>query len=91
MEASNVRAKRFTATGACGVGRARIVGMAVTAGAGTPRLTITNGSGGATVLDVDFTQSDTFTFDIPGDGILCESDPQITTLTNITAVTLFFV
>lgn len=91
MEASNVRARRYTATGACGVGRARIVGMVVTTAAGTPRLTITNGSGGATVLDVDFIQSDTQTFDIPGDGILCERDPQITAFTNITAITLFFV
>ena len=91
MEAANVRAVRYASTGACGVGRARLVGLVVTAGAGTPRLTITEGSGGATRLDVDFTQSSTHTFDVPGDGILCAADPFISTLTNITAVTLFFV
>lgn len=91
MEAANVRAKRFTTTGACGVGRARLVGVVVTAGAGTPRLTITEGSGGTTLLDVDFNQNGTYTFDVPGDGILFASDPFISVATNVTAVTLFFV
>lgn len=91
MEAANVKAVRYTATGACGVGRARLVGMVVTAAAGTPRLTITEGSGGATKLDVDFIQSDTHTFDVPGDGILFAQDPVISAFTNITAATLFFV
>lgn len=90
MTVMNVTAKRYTATGACGVGRARIGALQVTVGAGAGRLTITDGSGGATKLDLDFVQSDTFHITIPGDGILCDGDPQITALTNISAVTMFF-
>jgi hypothetical protein len=91
MEAANVRAVRYTGTGACGVGRARLVGLVITTAAGTPRLTITEGSGGTTRLDVDFFASGTHTFDVPGDGILFATDPHISTATNVTGVTLFFV
>lgn len=90
MTVMNVTAKRYTATGACGVNRSRISAVQVTTGAGTGRLTITDGSGGATKLDLDFVASDTFHVTLPGDGILCDRDPQITVLTNISAVTLFF-
>lgn len=91
MEASNVKAVRFTGTGACGVGRSRIVGISVLAGAGTPRLTITEGVGGTTRIDLDFLQSASHWIEVPGDGVLFSSDPAIGTLTNITAVTIFFV
>jgi hypothetical protein len=90
MTVMNVTAKRYTAIGACGVNRSRIAAVQVTVGAGTGRLTITDGSGGATKLDLDFVASDTFHVTLPGDGILCDMDPQITVLTNISAVTLFF-
>ncbi len=89
MEAANVRAVRYTATGACGVGRARITGVIVTVGAGAGRLTISEGA--TTRLDLDFTQNTTQDVMIPGDGILCSSDPSISTLTNISAITIFFV
>lgn len=91
MYGSSVRAARYTAGGACGVGRARIVGVLVTTGAGAGRLTITEASGGATRLDADFTTGTTVYFDVPGDGIVCAADPFISALTNITAVTLFLV
>lgn len=91
MEAANVRAVRYTTTGACGVGRARLVGMSVTAAGGTPRLTITEGSGGTTRIDLDFHPSGTYPVDIPGDGILFANDPFISVATNVTSVTLFFV
>lgn len=90
MTVMNVTAKRYTGTGACSVGRSRIAAVQVTTGAGAGRLTITDGSGGATKLDLDFVQTDTFHISIPGDGILCDNDPQITALTNISAVTVFF-
>jgi hypothetical protein len=89
MTVMNVTAKRYTTTGACGIGRARIAAVQVTT-TGTARLTVTDGSGGATKMDLDFVSGDTFHIAIPGDGILCDKDPQITTLTNISAVTLFF-
>lgn len=91
MEAANVRAVRYTATGACGVGRARLVGLVIKSGAADGRITITDGVGGPVRLDVDVHQNSTVTVDVPGDGIVCSSDPQITTLTNIPQVTIFFV
>lgn len=89
MTVMNVTAKRYIATGACGVNRSRLAAVHVTA-TGAARLTITDGVGGATKLDIDFTSGDSYPVSIPGDGILCDKDPQITALTNISAVTLFF-
>lgn len=87
---SNVRARRYTGTGACGVGRARINLVVITVGAGAGRLTITNGSGGSTLLDVDLPASTTFDMLLPEGGILSDDDPFISTATNVTAMTLFF-
>lgn len=87
---SNVRARRYTTTGACGVGRSRISLVVGTATGGAGRLTITNGQGGATLLDVDLPTNSTFQFLVPESGILSENDPYISTATNVTAVTIFF-
>lgn len=88
---SNVRARRYTGTGACGVGRSRISQIVGTSsGGGSGRLTITNGLGGATLLDVDLPQGNTFQFLIPDTGILSDNDPYISAATNVTAVTIMF-
>ena len=89
MAGSDVRAKRITATGSLGVGPARIRQIQLKTASGTPRLTITNGNGGATVLDLDFNASDTHSVNIPDEGIRV-SDIYVSVLTNITAVTFFF-
>ena len=89
MAGSDVRAKRITSTGSVGVGPARIRQIQLKTASGTPRLTITNGNGGATVLDLDFNASDTHSVNIPDEGI-CVSDIYVSVLTNITAVTFFF-
>lgn len=90
MNAQNVTAKRFTATGACGVGRARIAALQVTTSTTGGRLTITDGNGGPTKLDLDFGPADTYHITLAGDGILSDNDPRISVLTNISAVTVFF-
>jgi hypothetical protein len=91
MAQSDVKAKRLTGTGAVGIGRARIrqVQLLVAAG-GTGRLTITDGNGGATILDLDFKADDTHSVNIPSDGILSTSDPYISAATNVTAMTVFY-
>ena len=89
MALSDVRSKRVTTTGSLGVGPARICQIQLKTAAGTPRLTITDGSGGSTVLDLDFNASDTHSVNIPSNGLRV-SDIYISDLTNITAVTLFF-
>lgn len=90
MTAMNVTAKRYTATGACGVNRSRLAAVQVTT-TGAARLTIRQGSNSGPVkLDLDFVTGDTFHIVMPGDGILFDQDPHLSTLTNISAVTVFF-
>jgi hypothetical protein len=89
MSDSDVKAKRVTGTGSVGVGPARIRQIQLKTASGTPRLTVTDGNGGATVLDLDFNASDTHSVNIPSNGIRV-SDINVSVLTNITAVTFFF-
>jgi hypothetical protein len=51
---------------------------------------MTDGNGGATLLDVDLVPSSTHNVYIPEEGILFTSDLYISTLTNITSVTAFY-
>ena len=53
MAGSDVKAKRITGTGSLAVGPARIRQIQLKTASGTPRLTVTDASGGATVLDLD--------------------------------------
>ena len=91
MAGSDVKTKRITSTGSLGVGPARIRQIHVKAASGHPRLTVTDGSGGATVLDLDFADGvvDTHSVNIPAEGIRV-TDIFVGTLTNISAVTFFF-
>jgi len=89
MAGSDVKAKRVTATGSAGVGPARIRQIQVLTTTGTPRLTITDGNGGATVLDLDFLASDSHSVNIPAEGIRV-SDIYVSAFTACTAVTVFY-
>lgn len=89
MAGSDVRTKRVTATGSLGVGPARIRQIQLKTTSGTPRLTITDGNGGSTVLDLDFNASDTHSVNIPAEGIRV-SDIYVSAFTNVTAATIFF-
>lgn len=86
---SDVQSKRLTDTGSAGVGPARIRQIQVLTASGTPRLTLTDGNGGSTVLDLDFIASDSHSVNVPSDGVRV-SDIYISTLTDITAVTVFY-
>jgi hypothetical protein len=89
MANSDVKAKRLTGTGSAAVGPARIRQIQVLTTTGTPRLTISDGNGGSTVLDLDFIASDSHSVNIPDEGIRV-SDIYIKTFTNITALTVFY-
>lgn len=89
MAGSDVKAKRLVATGSAAVGPARIRQIQVLSSTGSPRLTVTDGNGGATVLDLDFLASDSHSVNIPAEGIKV-SDIYISALTAITAVTVFY-
>jgi hypothetical protein len=87
---SDVLTKRVAGTGSLGVGPARVRQVQVLTGAGAGRLTVTNGNGGTTVLDIDFLASDSHSINIPDDGIRCSSDVYVSVATNITAMTFFY-
>jgi hypothetical protein len=90
MAGSDVKSKRLTAVGSAGVGPARIRQIQVlTDNVGAGRLTVTDGSGGATVLDIDFKQDDSHSINIPDEGIRV-SDIYVSVETNITAMTMFY-
>jgi len=89
MANSDVTSKRLTGTGAAAVGRARLRQIQVLTGGGAGRLTLTDGNGGSTVLDIDFSQAQTHSVNIPDEGILFTSDIHVSVATNITAMTLF--
>lgn len=91
MAGSDIKTKRLTGTGAVGIGRARIRQLQVTvSNAGAGRLTITDGNGGSTILDLDFVANVTHAVDIPDEGVLSVNDPYISAATNVTAVTVFY-
>jgi hypothetical protein len=91
MSSSDVSTKRVTGVGSVGIGPARIRQVQVltnTSGAG--RLTITNGNGGATLLDIDFEANDSHSVNIPDYGVRFQDDVYITAFTNIVAMTVFY-
>jgi hypothetical protein len=90
MANSDVKTKRLTGTGAASVGRARLRQIQVLTGAGAGRLTLTDGNGGATVLDIDFLASDSHSVNIPDEGVLFTDDLYVGTATNVTAMTIFY-
>ena len=91
MAISDIQTKRVTGTGSLAVGPARIRQIQVlTSGGGAGRLTITDGSGGSTVLDIDFLASDSHSVNIPDNGIRCSSDVFVSAATNVTAITFFY-
>lgn len=89
MSSSDIKMKRVTATGALSIGRARLRQVQVTT-TGAARLTITDGVGGAVLLDLDVVSGVTHVADIPDLGILSANDPAISVLTNISAATIYY-
>ncbi len=90
MSSSDIKTKRVTGTGSLALGPARIRQVQVLTGAGTGRLTITDGNGGETLLDLDFLASDSHSVNIPDYGVRAQSDVYISAVTNITALTVFY-
>jgi hypothetical protein len=90
MANSDVKSKRLTGTGAASVGRSRLRQIQIlTSSGGAGRLTLTDGNGGATILDLDFLASDSHSVNIPDEGLLFTSDIHVATATNVTALTIF--
>jgi hypothetical protein len=90
MSSSDIQSKRITGTGSLGVGPARITQIQVLTTSGSPRITVENGNGGQTVLDLDFSASSTHSVNIPDDGIRCSDDVYVSAFTACTAATVFY-
>ena len=89
MSVSDCASKRITATGDVAVGIVRmrsITGLVDNVGAG--RLTITDGNGGATLVDVDLAANAGFEVFTPDNGI--RGDPWVSAATNVTSATIFY-
>lgn len=90
MAGSDVKAVTLTSTGAIFGGPSRIVGVYLkTSGSGSPNFVVKDGATGATVLDITSTTSQTDSITIPDEGIKCNTNPQLTTLTAIDSITFF--
>ena len=84
-------AKRITGTGAATAVRSRLLGVFIASGASAGRFTISDGSGGATLFDVDTPASATTPLELytdADDGILATVGLYVSAITNITAATL---
>jgi len=89
MAGSDIKTKRLTGTGSAGLGPVRIRQIQVlTTDVGAGRLTVTDGNGGTTVLDIDFQTDDSHSVNIPDEGIRV-GDFYVSAFTNISALTLF--
>ena len=95
MSSSDVFAVRKNATGFVASGRparvrqVEVFTSAASGGAHPPRLTLTDGSTGPTLLDLDFTNSDTHSVNIPADGIRFKDGVYVSAFNGLVAVTLF--
>jgi hypothetical protein len=87
----DIKMVRVTGTGSAKAGRARIQAVSVLiSSGGAGRLTITDGNGGATLLDMDFGANASDNITLPGNGILAATGLHVATATNVTAATLFY-
>ena len=89
MAGSDVRSTRLTGVVSAAVGPARIRQGQIKTTSGSPRFTVTDGNGGAIVLDMDLNADDTHSVNIPGDGIRV-SDIYVSVFTACTSVTVFY-
>jgi hypothetical protein len=93
MGYSDVKSVRTATAAATAVaGRKRLKGIHVAHDAvGAGRVTLTDGSAGATLLDLDFdATAGSDSVHIPADGILFESEIYVSVLTNIIGITIFY-
>ena len=90
---SDVKSVNITATGSAFAGPARVVGIWFVAdGVGAGNLVLSDGSGGATKLDLDTIPTATNDLvPIPDAGIHFPNGLWVTTKTNITSATIFYV
>lgn len=86
---SNVKAVTVSGTGVAYANRAHLRGISYVA-SGAARVVLKDGSGSATQLDLSGVTTTAPYLLLPGRGILFETSINVTTLTNISSLTLFY-
>jgi hypothetical protein len=91
---TDVKMTHLNASGTVFAGRCRIKGFVVcpTAGSAGTVVIKDGGSSGTAVIEFDITSNtnpNTFTFDVPGEGVLC-STSAYATITTVNSVTVFY-
>lgn len=86
---TDVKSIRVTATGSVTTSRSRIHAVNFASSAAS-RVTFTDGPGGPVVFDLDGDATDTTSFTLPHNGILCEKGIEVSTLTGITGLTVIY-
>jgi len=82
----------FTDAAAVAIGRCRLKGFYAVSGASAGTVVITNGNGGATLLNIatpTAANNGSFGMTLPGEGILVETS-LYGTVTNTSSIVLFF-
>ena len=88
--ASSIIAKTVTSTGTLNGGRTRLKSFVVeTNSSGSPAAVFKNGSGGATLLTMNFKADDDTQISIPDHGIIFSEECHVT-LTAVDSITGFF-
>lgn len=86
---SDVKAKKMTATGAAGVGPARVKAISYLPVAGGTIQVRDGGATGTVVLEFDVSASSNGMLIVPENGVRCAGDPYVT-LTAVTSMTLIY-
>ena len=87
----NYRSAKVTSTGNVGTGPARLIAVHAICGGSAGSIVLKNGSGGATLLDLDTPGSATAVIETYiGDSRIRFSDRIHATLTNVTSLTCIF-
>ena len=91
---TDVKSTHLNASGTVFAGRCRIKGFVVcpTAGSAGTIIIKDGGSSGTNVIEFDITSNtnpNTFTFTLPGEGVLCQTSAYAT-VTTVNSVTVFY-
>ena len=88
---TDVKAATVSATGSAVAQRSRLKSVYYTGNAvGDATFTITDGSGGATLLTITGLTDETDEIEIPGNGILAKNGLFVSALTNVDSLTIFY-
>jgi hypothetical protein len=86
---TDVKATRKTSTGAVFAGRTRLRGLiAANSGGGDGLLVLQDNTDSTTLFECDVANGDVFAFNLPTDGVLFPGGMKVSTMQNLSGVTI---